>query len=319
MISVIVCTYNRAETLQRMLSSFFLQRHLDEIDHELIVIDNNSRDATRSVAESHLTQPHHRYVFEPRQGLSAARNRGVLEARGQYLAFLDDDVIVGSLWLKSLADCIGVTHADAIGGRARLLIEGVQPDWLGPFFRNLLSEVNFGNKRVQLSSGQGLWGVNLTFKKSALTQAGGFDEKLGRVGTQLLGGEESALLERIAAGGGVIVYEPDAMVDHIIGPERLKWDYFSALARSSGKTRRLRDTHCGFMWQSLRIARSAIDAAGSGMRMVLHRARRSPPYALMQEVWWYQMHISYLAMRWHDLAQRIPGWRRAAERVRIKP
>lgn len=301
MISVVVCTYNRCATLQRMLSSFFDQPGLADIDHELIVVDNNSHDATRSVVGRYLGRPRVRYVFEPQQGLSVARNRGVAESKGEVVAFLDDDVIVAPRWLQGLALCFLSTDADAVGGRAHLRLEGRRPDWLGPFFRQLLSEVDFGVQRREVPTGTGLWGVNLAFRKTALTGAGRFDERLGRSGGQLLGGEESALLERIAARGGRIVYEPDAMVEHIIGPERLDWTYFSALARSSGRTRRLRDRRCGRLRQALRVAKSALDVAASRARLALHRPLRASPYELQRSRWWHEMQCSYLAMRWKVL------------------
>lgn len=307
LISVVVCTYNRAATLDRMLSSFFAQRHLDEVEHELVVVDNNSGDATRAVVERYLSHRSCHYCFEPRQGLSAARNRGVAEARGDVLAFLDDDVLVARDWLRGLHACWLETGADAIGGRALLLIEGAKPSWLGPFFRNLLSEVDFGGMRQHVYGGRGLWGVNLAFRKDALLAAGGFDERLGRTGSQLLGGEESALLERIAANRGRIVYEPRAAVEHIIGPERLQWPYFEALARSGAKTRWLREAPCGLAWQALRVLRTAISVAACELGLAMHRLRGSPSYPLRVKRWHRDLHANHLALRWRQLAERLLG------------
>src|SRR5262245_46593013 len=157
MISVVVCTYNRCRTLDRMLGSFFAQDGIDPSDHELIVVDNNSSDETRATAIKYADRPGFRYVHEAEQGLSAARNRGIREAVGRVIAFLDDDVLVGSGWLKALEACYQETSATVVAGKAELLLDGTQPEWLGPFFRSLMSEVAFGPMPYNLPRRLGLW------------------------------------------------------------------------------------------------------------------------------------------------------------------
>ncbi len=139
MISAVVCAYNRASILRRMLESFFQQNYLNEIEYELIVVDNNSSDGTRRVVGEYLEHPQCRYIFEERQGLSVARNRGGAEGKGDIVAFLDDDVIVDKDWLKRLQECFEETKADVVGGRVYLIVEKEPPKWLGPEFRMFLS------------------------------------------------------------------------------------------------------------------------------------------------------------------------------------
>src|SRR5574341_2283004 len=129
MISVIVCTYNRSRILKRMLKSFFLQDCRDAINYELIVVDNNSTDDTRTVVSEFMHSPTVRYVFEGKQGLSVARNRGVAESNGEFVSFLDDDVIVDKTWLKKLQICCDETKADVVGGRIYLILNGEPPIW----------------------------------------------------------------------------------------------------------------------------------------------------------------------------------------------
>ena len=83
-------------------------------------------------------------------------------------------------WLRNLQKCYDETGADAVGGRSYLVIEGDKPDWLGAEFRLLLSEVELGATRKRLPEGQGLYGLNLSFRKTALDAVGGFDVTLGR-------------------------------------------------------------------------------------------------------------------------------------------
>ena len=98
-VSVIVCTYNRAVLLERLLQSLSALKAEPE-QFEIIVVDNNSTDETRHIAES-FENPRiqFNYFFEARQGLSHARNRGWQEAKGEYVAFLDDEFTVPENWM----------------------------------------------------------------------------------------------------------------------------------------------------------------------------------------------------------------------------
>jgi len=94
-VSVVLSTYNRAHVLPRALDSLLDQDH-DHARYEVIAVDNNSTDGTREHIESFSTRASNlRYVFEAKQGLSHARNAGILAARAPLIAFTDDDVRVG--------------------------------------------------------------------------------------------------------------------------------------------------------------------------------------------------------------------------------
>src|SRR4051794_13704771 len=100
MLSIVLCTYNRAPLLARALTALVAAA---ADDAELIVVDNNSTDGTAGVVRQFADGPLHiRAVHEPRQGLSFARNTGICAARGELIAFTDDDVVVGREWIKSL-------------------------------------------------------------------------------------------------------------------------------------------------------------------------------------------------------------------------
>ncbi|MCP4594302.1 MAG: glycosyltransferase [bacterium] len=272
MISVIVCTYNRADLLARMLASFFEQSCLGDVDHELVVVDNNSSDDTRVTVEALQPRPTLHYVFEARQGLSCARNRGVKEARGEIIVFLDDDVIVSDRWLEHIRACFDESGADAVGGRSYLVFEGDVPTWIRARFRRVLSEVDLGPTRQFVSDVARLAGLNLGFRKSALMAAGEFDEGLGRTGGVLLGGEEAVMLRRVRAAGGVIAYDPDAVVGHITPQERLTWSYFAKLAAAGGRSCALAEPPAGAAVRLYRLARGC-----GGLALVLGRVLRAWP------------------------------------------
>ena len=258
MISVVICTYNRVSLLERTLTSFFAQTCLDDVEHELIVVDNNSTDDTRYVVESFQAGHALRYVFEPRQGLCAARNRGVAESHGEYVALLDDDVLLGREWLIRLYECLDATGADVVGGRCYLVEEGPLPDWYGPAFRKMLSEVELGPVRKPVPDGRGLFGLNLTFRKSTLQASGPFDENLDRKGATLLGGGETVKVRAMGEAGGKVIYDPDAVVGHIIGEDRLQWNYFTRLSEGVGRSLALADHSRRFPVRLVRVCRSAV-------------------------------------------------------------
>ncbi|MBN1510691.1 MAG: glycosyltransferase [Phycisphaerae bacterium] len=252
-ISVIVCTYNRADVLARMLGSFVAQPGLARVPYELIVIDNNSTDHTHRILERFSPAVRLRTFLETRQGLSHARNRGLKEAGGDVVAFLDDDVLVQADWIERLHDCFAATGADVVGGRATLLYERTPPAWLGPYFRRALSEVDLGPERRCLDSGRRLYGLNLAFRRTALIAAGGFNPALGRTGADLLCGEETAVIRRIVESGGAVVYDPFTVVAHCIDRGRLAWSYFERQSVGAGRSDALADPP-GSVLQRLRYA-----------------------------------------------------------------
>ena len=102
--TVILCTYNRCQVLRAALQSLAASELPDSIQWEVLVVDNNSTDQTRQVVEEFCRRcpGRFRYIFEPHPGKSFALNRGIQEAKGEVLAFTDDDVSVEPTWLQNL-------------------------------------------------------------------------------------------------------------------------------------------------------------------------------------------------------------------------
>lgn len=103
-VSIVICTYNRAELLRETLQALPRLHGIGKA--EIVIVDNRSTDHTRSVSEYFIKAFQGRiavrYVYEPRQGLSVARNTGVRAARGEIAAFLDDDAIPEAGWLSAI-------------------------------------------------------------------------------------------------------------------------------------------------------------------------------------------------------------------------
>src|SRR5208282_6191977 len=137
-ITVILCTYNRCESLARALDSVAAQILPESIEWEVLVTDNNSNDQTRDVVKDrcHRYPGHFRYLFESQQGKSHALNAGIREARGDILAFTDDDVTVEPTWLRTLTSPLQKSEWAGSGGRIQLDRALSPPRWLaldGPY------------------------------------------------------------------------------------------------------------------------------------------------------------------------------------------
>src|ERR1043165_9240448 len=130
-VSVVICTYNRSKRLNLALESLAQAMPLPAWDSELIVIDNGSTDQTRAVVKEsgHLLGRRLRYVFEPKQGLSHGRNRGIQEARGDIILFTDDDVTVERHWLVRMKEAFDRFGSLAVGGKVVPVWAGPKPAW----------------------------------------------------------------------------------------------------------------------------------------------------------------------------------------------
>jgi hypothetical protein len=164
-----------------------------------------------------------------------------------------------------------------VGGRAYLILEGEEPPWLSPFFRNALSEVNLGPERKLVPDGRRLYGLNLTYRKSEMERHGGFRVDLDRIGGGLLGGGETELVRRIAEAGGKVYYDPDVVVGHLIGPERLEWEYFKRYAAGQGRTSARVEPPADASTRLIRVARGLAYLSRSLLQAVWRRVLRRDP------------------------------------------
>ena len=227
--TAVVCTYNRCESLRQTLDSLLNQASVGDLVFEVVVVDNNSSDATRRTVETIAQTARRplRYVFEPRQGLSYARNTGIEKASGEVLAFLDDDVIVEPSWLRGLASCFQDTGCDAVAGRVTLLWSCEKPEWIQNGLHAPLISQDLGDRRQRWpDKSRFMLGANMAFRRKVFQQVGLFNEQLGRRGQSLIGGEDSDLFKRLVAAGGVIYYEPLATVQHKVEAQRVSPEFY---------------------------------------------------------------------------------------------
>jgi len=198
-----------------------LRRHAAD-GHEVIIVDNcPSDDRTERLVASY---PEFRYVQEPRPGLDIARNRGLRVARGEIVAFTDDDAQVDPGWLQALLRNLDDPTVAVVTGLTlplELETEAQQYfEWTNAFGRGFVRrEFDIGSQDP-LASGQVGAGVNMAIRRSAIEEVGWFDEALDG-GTLTRSGGDQELFYRVLIRGHRIVYEPRALVWH---QHRREWD-----------------------------------------------------------------------------------------------
>jgi GT2 family glycosyltransferase len=226
-ISAIICTHNRDRYLGLAIDSLLAQ-DLDRF--EILVIDNASTDTTKAVVSARLDNPRLRYVYESTLGLSTARNRGARESQAEILAYLDDDAIATPTWLSTLIQAYEQDDKLAIAGGKVTLIwtDGITPPaWLSDGLAGNLGAYDLGESRIYIQQpGLTPRGLNYSIRRDFLDSVGGFDPKLGRVGTNLLSNEELQMTELALQQDWHVAYLPTALVAHHVSPERVKRAWF---------------------------------------------------------------------------------------------
>jgi glucosyl-dolichyl phosphate glucuronosyltransferase len=222
-LSVIISTYNRSKYLRQTIESLYNQTYSKE-KWELIIVDNNSSDDTQELVESNKKKFNNlSYYFEKNQGLSISRNKGALLAKSEYIMFLDDDAAPFSDWVENIIKHIRNTYSiAAFGGPIYPNWEGPQPSWVPLKLLQFYTYLYYGKESLELNSlgKYTLLGANLGFEKKMFFEFNGFLTTLGRVGNNLISGEETHLLNNIFKIGRPILYMADCGVNHIVLPER---------------------------------------------------------------------------------------------------
>ena len=226
--SVVIATYNRAVDLRATLDSLAGLRPRG--DWEVIVVDNNSTDATRQAVESAAARfpAPLRYVFEREQGRSPALNAGIRLARGAIIVTTDDDVRVEPEWLDRAAEGLERLHCDYVGGRVLPIWGGKPPLWLpnrGGKQWAVIALLDYGPHPLEFGARVPL-GVNMAFRREAFDRAGLLDPNTGRRAGTLLGQEVREWCMRARAAGLRGFYVPELAVRHIIPASRLRKAYF---------------------------------------------------------------------------------------------
>ena len=238
-ITVILCTYNRCQSLAKALESVAASQLPDSIQWEVLVVDNNSKDQTKEVTEGFCRRypGRFRYLFERKQGKSNALNTGIREAHGSILAFMDDDVIVAPTWLMNITEPLNSSEWGGTGGRICAQEIFSAPDWLpleGEFsMAGMLALFDLGDHATEMKCAP--YGTNMAFRKTIFEKYGGFRTDMGpRPGSELRN-EDTEFGHRVLAAGERLWYAPSAVVYHAIPENRLTQRYFLRFSYDHGR------------------------------------------------------------------------------------
>jgi glycosyltransferase involved in cell wall biosynthesis len=262
LISVVLCTRNRADLFDKAITSVVAQDFPRE-HYEIVIVDNGSSDHTRQVAARYAEQPNVRYILEERVGLCVARNTGWQVASASYVALFDDDAIAKPGWLAAIARTFQRSRSDVgiIGGRVDPIWLAPRPDWLADEIAGALTIVDWGSNEKEISDPRSEWlvGANMAAPKAVIAEVGGFHPWLDRVGNNLLSNGDVHLEIKIMRRGYRCLYVPDMAIEHFAPPERLTQAWF---------TKR-------FYWQGISDAvMEIIDGSPSPRRRIRLAARR---------------------------------------------
>ena len=244
MITLIIGTSNREKYIGPLLDSI-AKNDYPTADYEIVLVDNNCTDNTHGVCEQ-FTVAHPevtlRYVVEPEQGLSAARNKGIKEAKGDIIIYVDDDALVDSDYIRIYAEHFATQpETMAAGGPIEPLYETKEPSWMSPYTKALLTAwMNYGTQVREYPNGRYPGGGNAAYRKEVFERVGLFNTELGRKGNLLLASEEKDIFDKMKALGMKVLYLPTPVLHHCIPQAKLEEDYFNRLTLQIGRSERMR-------------------------------------------------------------------------------
>jgi len=239
LVSVVICSYNRAAHIGGALASLY-QQTASKDHFEVIVVDNNSTDGTEQVVakwRSDHTDGHFHYSTETKQGASFARNTGAQLAKGQWLCFMDDDAIATPSYIENIIQHIH-TKPEAIGFGGRIIPKYIpsEPKWMSYYVSSLVGNFDYAPTACAFEHGKYPIESNMIVKKDVYDAIGGFNTLIpGVVGTLRIGGEGKELFYKILALGYTIYYDPSICVHHVVEVKKLTSEYMYRVASGIGR------------------------------------------------------------------------------------
>ena len=244
MLSIIICSYNRADYITGALSSLY-EGNASLQDFEVIFVDNNSSDKSLQIAnEWRAAHPLGNFTItsETRQGASYARNTGSKIAKGQWLCFMDDDAVA---FPDFVANIIKHTQKKptVVGFGGKIIPKYIpeRPVWMSYYVSSLVGNFDYSPVPCAFKKGKYPLESNMIIKKSVFDQVGGFNTTLpGVVGTLRIGGEGKELFYKVIGLGEEIYYDPSIIVYHVVETKKLTKEYLYRVASGIGRGERVR-------------------------------------------------------------------------------
>ncbi|MEW6195438.1 MAG: glycosyltransferase [Bacteroidota bacterium] len=242
-VSVVICTYNREKFLPKALASL-VEQTIEPDNYEIVIVNNNSTDSTEQISKefiSHHPRLNVKYVVEPKKGLSAARNRGIIESSSDLIAFIDDDAEVEKNYLKTAINFFDEYPAiSAMGGKVIPVYEtGAEPKWLSPPLWGLVTKVDWGNKTRKYPPSKYPAGCSMVFRKNVFDEVGMFNTDL------YLRSDDKYIFRQLEKFSKKFLYYPKLIVRHNIDAYRVTLESVKKISLIVGASERARLKNSG--------------------------------------------------------------------------
>jgi len=236
MISIIICTYNRDKFLKICLQSIATLT-ADKTSYEVIVVNNNCTDNTDELCQNFAQEYPDilfKQVVETNQGLGFARNRGIAEAQGEIISFIDDDAEVTPHFVESVINAFTqYPNYNAMGGKVLPVFEGgKEPKWMNRYLDGPLSKVDYGDITREFPKKYPV-GCNMIFRREIFEKYGNFNGQLSR-------SDDKDIFLRLKSYREKVLYAADVVVYHHIPCDRVSFDSITKIGYSSGRFEAIR-------------------------------------------------------------------------------
>lgn len=279
-ISVIICSYNRADYIIGAVESLY-QQTLDKKRFEVFVVDNNSSDNTGELVQQFI-QEHKdfdlHYLTETKQGASFARNAGAAFAKSPLLCFMDDDAIAETHYLERILGFFA-SHEDAAGLGGRIIPKYIpeEPKWMSHFVSSLVGNFDYAPERTVFKEGKYPLESNMIVRKKDFDTIKGFNTDLpGVKGTLRIGGEGKDFFLRLQSLNKKIYYDPQVIVEHIVEVKKLTPHYMYRVASGIGRGERVRTMAISKWTYVKKVVEYLYKLAGSFVLALIYAIKGKP-------------------------------------------
>ena len=237
-ITLLVCTYNRAGDLRELLETA-VEQETDGFTFEVLVVDNNSTDDTRSVVESFIAKGHDNihYLFEGKQGKSHALNAGLAAMQGWAYVITDDDFILPKNWVKGIVEGFRKNpDVSFVSGKVLPRWQAEPPAWLTQKHWSAIAMADYGDESFLTDESNQICLLACAFKLSDVEDVGGYHWDLGPQKGRTGATEDLDLLLRLWKSGRKGLYLPGVHFYHKATADRLTKEYHRRWHRDHGRS-----------------------------------------------------------------------------------
>jgi succinoglycan biosynthesis protein ExoM len=226
--SVCILTYKRQELLRKCINSILIQKEIENIDVEIIIIDNDKEAGAKTIVDELANHSKFllKYFVQPVKNISLARNLAIEKANGDYILFIDDDEIADEKWIFNLVKTVRIYNADVVMGRVESYFDENAPTWIQKCFLYNRRRYNTGTDAFEARSG------NCILSNLCLMKIDGlFDPRYG-----LTGGEDTNFFQKLRHLGVKMVNCDEAITKEYIPLERTKICWLMKRALRTGNS-----------------------------------------------------------------------------------